>query len=256
MKYRRLLVIMTCLLFVTVAFFCVTSAFKIKEIELNVTTVENSTENVKQLATDYLKEFEDKNLLFANLSDIEKGLEDLSGYINVQKVEKQFPNKLSVTICERKEAFAISYGEEYLIVDSALCLLEKRLSNLNNIDGNYNIVLNLSLADFNNSNLQVGAPIEIYDGVTKEYLLNATESLISLRENLKEITVTVKKDGFYSRTLTLKMVEGVVFNLENASESFSAKLNATIEFYNALQIKTSGVYYTVLEDGGNVTVKS
>ena len=95
MKYRRLLVIMTCLLFVTVAFFCVTSAFKIKDVELSVTTVEGSNEGVKDLSTNLLKEYEDKNLLLVNIDEIEERLSALSGYIEVEKVEKQFPNKLS-----------------------------------------------------------------------------------------------------------------------------------------------------------------
>ena len=251
MKYRRLLVIITCLLFVTVAFFCVTSAFKIKDVELSVTSIENSSENVKGLATDYLK-----NLLFSNPKNIKKDLENLSGYLSVEKVEKQFPNKLAVTVTERKEAFAIAYGEEYLIVDKNLTLLEKRSSHLNNVDQNRNIVLNLTLADYNVEELEVGKQIAFYDAPTKTYLLGATQSLFELREDLLSVTVTVKKDGFYSRTLTLKMAEGVVFNVEKANEHFDLKLQETIRFYNELPLKTSGEYHTVYEDGGKVTVKS
>ena len=67
--------------------------------------------------------------------------------------------------------------------------------------------------------------------------------------------LTVKKDGVYSRTLTLKMKEGVTFNVLKADEQILEKLKATYEFYSALDNKGYGEYITVLEVGGNITVK-
>ncbi|MBR6737630.1 MAG: FtsQ-type POTRA domain-containing protein [Clostridia bacterium] len=256
MKYKRLLVIMTCLLFITVAVFCVTSAFKITDVELSVTTIESSSENVKELATNHLKEYEGKNLLFVKTDSVKQELESLSGYLSVEKVEKQFPNKLTVVVKERRETFSILFGSEYLAVDNELRLLDRRSSALNNVDGITNIILKMSTADYNVQKLEIGKVIEVYDQTTKTYLLGALEGLSNLRENVKEITVTVKKDGFYARTLTLKMTEGVVFNIEKANEHYAIKLQATLDFYNELSLKTTGVYYTVYQDGGSVTVKS
>ncbi|MBO7215347.1 MAG: hypothetical protein J6V66_07665, partial [Clostridia bacterium] len=83
MKYKKLLVLITCLLFVTVAIFCFASAFKVTDIELETITVDGSNENVSELAKDYLDDYNAKNLLFISKNAIISDLESLSGYLSV-----------------------------------------------------------------------------------------------------------------------------------------------------------------------------
>ena len=66
MKYKKLLVFITCLLFVTVAVFCLASAFRVTDIDLNSTTVVGSNEDITSKCNDELLKYKYQNLLFVN----------------------------------------------------------------------------------------------------------------------------------------------------------------------------------------------
>ena len=255
MKYKRLLVLITCLLFVTVAVFCFTSAFKVKDVELNVTSVTGSGNNVAELCADTLKKYSDVNLFFVNEEEIKSELKKISGYVEVEEVSKIFPNKIYVKVSERKEAFVIYNGAKYYAVDLGLNVLSEKQDLINNVDGAPNVMLNFNLSDYNSNQINVGGKVELFDNITKEYLLPALNSLLSKRENLEAVSVTVKKDGHDFKRVSLKMREGVVIHVDNANVSFVQKVAKAFEFYDALNNKGSGEYFVVLEDGGNITVK-
>ena len=254
MKYKKLLVLITCLLFFTVAVFCFAQAFKITDVTLSSNTVEGSSEGLSSKCEEVLKKYEGKNLIFLNESEVKSELNSLSGYIEVVSVKKEFPNKLSVKISERLEAFAIKNGNDYFVVDVDFNVLAKKSDVFNNVDGTENILLNLSLSDYSDD-LKVCSVLNVYDGKTATYLKNISSVLYSYRKDLASVTVTVKKDGREHKTLTLKMKEGVEFTIFKADQSTLQKLTATYQFYTALENKGVGEYITVLEDNGNITIK-
>lgn len=254
MKYKKLLVFITCLLFLTVAVFCFASAFRITDIELNVKSLQDSNEDISNSCYAELKKYDGKNLVFLNTRDVENGLKKLSGYIEVESVKKEFPNKLTVKVKERAEVFSLKVGEDYFALDKNFNVLSKKTSLVNNVDGADNILLNISVADFN-TNLRVGERLKVYDENTFSYLTEVAPTLNLLRKDLYSVTVTVKKDGIEYKTLTLKMREGVSFTIVKADAFTIEKINKTYEFYTALQNKGEGSYITVREDNGSVTVK-
>lgn len=255
MKYKRLLVLITCLLFVTVAVFCFTSAFKVKDVELEVSVVSGSAQNVKELCTQNLSKYEDENLLFVDENEIRNELLKLSGYIEVNEVTKTYPNKIFVKVTERKESFVIDGGDKSYAIDLNLNVLSEKSSSLNNVDGKPNVILEFNLSDFNSSSITVGSKIEIFDASTKEYLIPSLSKIFERRENVEKASVLVKKDGHDFKRVVLKMREGVIINIDNANVSFEDKLKTAFEFYDALSNKGIGEYFVVLEDGGNITVK-
>ena len=254
MKYKKLLVLVTCLLFVTVAVFCLASAFKVTDIELNVESVENSPENVSSLCGEELIKYDGANLLFLSVDKIKDGLSNLSGYVEVIDVKKEFPNKISVTVKERVEAFTIFVNDKYYALDSSFTVLSEKQSNVNNVSGIENVLIEFSLSDVD-TNLKVGKSLKIFDDATATYLKNSATALSDIKGSLQKLSVSVRKDGVSYKTLTLKMKEGVVINLLKADEMTVEKLNATYEFYLALENKGFGEYITVLEDNGKITVK-
>ncbi len=254
MKYKKLLVFITCLLFVTVAVFCLASAFKVTDIELKVESVESSPENVSELVSDELLKYKDENLLFLNVQKVKDDLSNLSGYIEVVEVKKAFPNKIVATVKERIEAFSVLVDGKYYALDINFNVLSEKTSAKNNVTDSDNVLLELSLSDFD-KNLIVGNKLRIYDVATANYLASSSSFLYSIKNSLQKVTVSVKKDGIFYKTLTLKMKEGVTFNLLKADEMTAEKLSATYEFYVSLENKGFGEYITVLEDGGKITVK-
>lgn len=254
MKYKKLLVLITCLLFVTVAVFCFASAFKITDVELNYNVLENSSEDLDGKCSEYLEKYNGKNLVFVNLDKVKEEMCNLSGYVEVVSIEKNFPNKLSVSVKEKLEAFVIQNDDSYFALDVNFNVLAQKSSAKNNVDGNDNILLELSRADYQ-TDLSVRGVLEIYDGETAGYLKDCAEYLYSMRENLVKVSVTTKKDGAKYKTLTLYMREGVTFTLMKANESSLDKLKATYEFYKDLSNKGHGDYITVLEDSGKISIK-
>lgn len=254
MKYKKLLVLMTCLLFVTVAVFCFASAFKITDVELSYNVIIGSSENVKEKCSEYLESYKDKNLVFINSDEVAKELSSLSGYVEVVSVKKEFPNKLAVTIMERPEVYALGVGDDYFVLDYNLNVLSKKSDIKNNVFGYDNVLLELNPADFD-VNLSVGSTLKIRDDDTDKYLKTCSLNIYSMRENIVKVSVTTKKGGVKYKTLTIHMREGVTFTLLKANEKTVEKLQATFDFYKNLSNKGYGEYITVLEDSGNITIK-
>lgn len=245
---------MTSLLFVTVAVFCFASAFKITDVELNVTEISNSNENVKSLCEAELIKYKDENLVFISTEKIKKDLSLLSGYIKVESVEKQFPNKLCVTVTEVYEAFVINNGVNIYALDIDFNVLSKKTSIKNNVDGNDNILLDFSLSDYNTT-FSIGQKINFFDEETFNYLKLSSQKLYGLREYLSSVEVTVRKDGYDYKTLTLNMREGVSFTILKSNELTLEKIDALVSFYNSLDNKGVGVYSVVANDQGEISVK-
>ena len=254
MKYKKLLVFITCLLFVTVAVFCLASAFKVTDIDLNSTTVVGSNEDITAKCNDELLKYKDQNLLFLNTDEISEKLKSLSGYIDVVEVKKVFPNKLSITVNERIEAFSLSVGDKYYALDKSFVVISEKQSLKNNVTNNDNVEIKFTLSDFD-TDVKVGKKLDVYDQDTISYLTKCSESLYAVKDSLKSVSVTVKKDGIFYRALTLNMKEGVSFTLLKADEKTLEKIDATYAFYLGLDNKGEGEYITVLEDNGAITIK-
>lgn len=254
MKYKKLLVLMTCLLFVTVAIFCFASAFKITDVELNFNVISGSSENVKETCSEYLEQYKDKNLVFVKTNTVKQELGALSGYVEVVSVEKVFPNKLSVTIMERPEAFSLKVGDDYYVLDNVFNVLAKKTDIKNNVYGYDNVLLELNPADYD-ANFQIGKRLKFHDNEINDYINLSSIYIYSMRENLTKVSITAKKDGIKYKTITLTMREGVTFTILKANEKTLEKLHATYEFYKNLSNKGYGEYITVLEDSGNITIK-
>ncbi len=254
MKYKKLLVLMTCLLFAMVAVFCFASAFKITDVELNYNVITGSTENVKEKCSKRLEDYKDKNLVLINSDKVKDELVALSGYIEVVSIEKIFPNKLSVSVMERPEAFVLEINDRIYALDNKLNVLAQKSDFKNNVYGYDNIILELNPADYDSS-LSIGKSLVMRDGETDSYLKACSDFIYSMRENLVKVSLTTKKDGVKYKTITLHMREGVTFTILKANEKTLEKMQATFEFYKNLSNKGYGEYITVLEDSGNITIK-
>ncbi len=254
MKYKKLLVLITCLLFVTVAVFCFASAFKVTDIDLHVTTVQGSSEDVKDACAKYLSQYENKNLTFVKKDKIERDLSSLSGYIEVVSVKKEFPNKISVNVREKAENLVIYNGENYYSLDLDFCVLAKKQGVENNLKNGNNLLIKLDYSDYL-SDVEVGKPLKIYDGKLLEMMKASAPIVNNFKGSLSFVSFTAKTEGHDSKTITLNMKEGCTFKILKADVETELKLNATYEFYLALENKGVGDYVAVLGDDGNISIR-
>ncbi len=259
MKYKRLLILVTCLFFVTVLVFTTAMLFSVREISITANCIENSSQQIDVKANEVLKKYEGKNLLFISETEIKNSLNEVSGYAEVVSVKKNYPNKLEVVVKEKKECFAIFYNQKYYVLDSSLTVLNECSENKNNVDLKPNILLDFNLADYDQQTLKVGSCLNVYDLATKNYLTSCADNLFLNRQNVSKVSITVYKDGYNYKTMSLQMREGVVFNILKANIETQAKLNKTYEFYDGLILpqgnKNEGEYFvSILEATGEVVI--
>ncbi len=231
MRYKRLLVFFTCSIFLTALIVCFFSVFKVAEISISTTTISNSNENVEEIVYRTANKHYGENLFFISEAELKKELNNASSYINVKKIKKSFPNKLEISVIERKEVFCLNYQDSCYMLDENLFVLSKKESNQNNIDGFNNIAINLNVADFDIQSLKVGKELKIYDSQSLKCLTLLSNLICENRVNLNSVELTVKKDGYFMRELTLTFKEGLVIVLQSLQEKCVDKFNKAISYY-------------------------
>ena len=255
MKYKKLLIFITSLIFVTTLIFSSVFLFKIAEIDLTVNSVVGSSENVNGIVSNCLETYKGKNLIFASTDKIEGELEKASGYVKVKSVNKVFPNKLSVEVEERVEVYAIKYQEEFWILDEDFKTLVKKEDNLNNINGLPNILLDISLSDFDENTLKSSNTLSIYDSEMQKAFNEIKDLVVERKENIKSIKLNVRSDGQLNRYLSFTMTEGIEIQIDKANISIKDKLIKLFEYYDLCENKGDVIKrYVTLKDNGEIVV--
>ncbi|MBR5438923.1 MAG: FtsQ-type POTRA domain-containing protein [Clostridia bacterium] len=259
MKYKRVLILVTILFFVTVSIFASAMLFTVNEIEIKADVIASSGEGVQSKAETVLSSYKGKNYIFTDTNKIANEVQKSSPYVKVVSVNKVFPNKIVVEIKERKEALCLVYDSKYYVLDEELVILKISNSNENNVDGLKNVELNLNVADYGQAELAVGAKLNVYDQTAFSYLKNSVTKFVENRQNLESVTLEVKRDGNVYNRLTLAMREGVKFRIQKANEETLEKLDKAFEFYSNLTMpngnKGEGDYFVFkLESSGDVVV--
>ncbi len=256
MKYKRLLVFVTSMIFITAFIICFFAIFKTAEIYVDVNSITGSNEQVADKVQALLKEKEGENLLFISTEDVERELNGVSSYAKVTKVVKKYPNRLEVYVDERVEKFAILYQDKYYSLDEELHVLSEKDENVNNVDGYPNLLINFDIADVDTGTIKVGNNLTIYDKATDTYLKQSINAFNENRGDISSITITVKKEKFYFRRITLKMREGMVINIDKADVKTQEKIAKALEFYKLSANKGDATEYfvNVLESSGEIIV--
>ena len=176
MKYKRLLVFVTSMIFFTALVICFFAMFKTAEIYVDVNAVSGSNEQVADKVQALLEDKEGKNLLFISTEEIEREINGASSYAKVSKIVKKYPNKLEVYVEERVEKFAIYYGDKYYALDNEFHVLSESDKNANNIDEKPNLLINFDIADVDKTVL-----IDVISALTSgAYTFDITETTITV----------------------------------------------------------------------------
>ncbi len=263
MKYKRLLTAVTILLFIVVAVISFSYLFKINDIKLSVTHIENSSEDIDGKITEYSKSLEGKNILFLNEKSIKEDLLKMSPYIEVVSIMKNYPSQIKITVREMKESFSIKIEDKYYVVDNHLRILAIKDKNENNVDGLKNIELIVNGSDIDLSNLKEGKTIKFIDEETSKYLLSNSNTIIEnvvinnienfslMREDVASIKINVLTNGNVNRKIILTTNEGMIVNFDNAD----IRLNDKIEFFNSwykdINTIKSGEYTITIDNNSN-----
>ncbi len=252
MKYKRLLVSVTVLLFIVVAVFSFNFLFKISDVQLSVTYVENSTENISEKVSEYSKTLEGKNLLFLKTSDIESEIMQISPYVNVDKIEKTYPCSIKISVTELEEVFTLKANNKYYMLDTSLRILNENIVNENNVTKKPNLVIVADESDY--KNLIIGSRLEFLDSVTNNYILSLTSKIKEFSENITQIEVNVLTGGVFNRTLTITTIEGMTVQFDNANVQTLEKFDFFKTWYSLQETVKDGNYFITIDKFSNEIV--
>ncbi len=251
MKYKRLLILVTILISITALVFCGTAILSVAEITVEITSVQNSTVNLEYETQKITNKYETKNLLFIKEDKLKKELEDCSGYIKVEKIKKEYPNRIFIKIQERTEYFTINYNSKFYMVDSEFKVLAVRDDNVNSVDGLKNTVLKITTLDFDENQLLKNNKLVLYDKEVEFSIKNSYAFLKNRRGDIKEVSLVTVRDGIKVKNFTFEMIEGMKINVLNFNVDTQNKLNALFDFYDNFDNKSDNLseYYVIYSNG-------
>lgn len=227
MKYKRLLILSTVLLFVCVAVICSAMIFRIAYVEVECEQIDGSTENILEFANGELKYLNNKNLLFVRTKDLDKKLTE-NPYVKIVEIKKSFPNKIYVKISERQETFAVYDGQDYFMLDDEFKILRNSNSLKGNVDGQDNILLSFEQRnEYAMDGLKVGDKLEVFDSEVFTALNEVSVELKNARKYLDEVYISSMK-----MQATFTFTEGFSVTVSSLNENLSEKFNVVYERYN------------------------
>ena len=125
MKSKKLTILISILLVVTLVVVLASTVFTLKSVSFNFLNQKNILSNYDD--GDYLDKIEvpyGDSIFFVDKNSLKDKLEKKNAYLEVINIETTFPNNLVVHVGEREEVFAIDYGNDtYAIVDKSLKIL-------------------------------------------------------------------------------------------------------------------------------------
>ena len=250
MKYKKLLIFVTSLIFLVTLVVSFVTIFKVAEIELHVVEIENSNVELKESCVNVLENYKNKNLIFIKKSNVENELKSTSGYVKVVSLEKAYPNRLVISVEEREEAYAVKAGDKYAVLDKDFNVLAVKNENVNNLN-KANVEIKSDLSNYDESLLVVGGAFKLYDDSSTAILNTISPKIVEMRENLKSIFVNVKSDGQDNRFIRLTFVEGLEIEIDKVDEYTLEKLEKAFDYYKNSSNKGDTVkkYVTKLVTG-------
>lgn len=222
MKVKKILVISLAVVFMLTVLLSCVFIFSIKKVDVkfNVATGNGVVEIQKEL-----DKYVGDNLLFLDLDDVYKDLEQ-NPYYEVVKVEKNYPNLLTVEFTERLETYCLEYEGKVFTLDKEGFVLNQQ--NLSEFEGVGSDRIMLELDSFTIRSLSVGSKISTDDD----------EVLFSVFEMAKAVRLTdcinrIKVRSFsIDRTAWFYIDTGVTIQVPKVYERGVDKIVCAFDVYD------------------------
>lgn len=249
MKKKNILIVFICIAFVTIVCLSCISAFSIARIEITFAAVKDSSPAYFKEVKEDLDSVIGKSLLFFNRKEIDE-IVGRYPYLELTDVEKEYTNRLTISIREREEQYAVWSDSGYYMLDQDGLVLDKRSENTYHLDASLqNIELKFTGMAIHIPEIGSGVSAEEKDAAWLEsvfaigkafYLRNTVESLIVNREREQVI---------------LSLKTGVSIIIERPLDFAEDKLNEAWDAYDTTltdKQKSSGILRVYKKDDGTI----
>lgn len=128
MKSKRLIIILSVLVFITVLIVINSTLFTLQNVSINWLTETNILKSVKEYEiTD--KVTRGQSIFLVKKDDIKSKLEKAYPYLRVVSIETKFPNKIVIHSAERESLYAIKISDnEFALVDDLGKVLQTKIT--------------------------------------------------------------------------------------------------------------------------------
>ena len=248
-------------IFLIVVVITVNAVCSIAQFEVTVTGSSYGEALAAEIQATLDEEFGGKSYLFFRESSVYDVVSDAGeGYLEVESVQKHFPNKITVSLSEKYEVFAFlneTDGRYYVVGDDRTVLAVKE-DNANNIDGTNIVITGIGFeAQAAGETSVVGETFAVFPEFEDEY-----ESLWTLFEQFSGqgmwhniVSIDYDDTGLNDPTYDfnyfyIDTVEGVHVWLENPGSRMEEKAKLALQTYEGLtEAQRTFGYINVIEVG-------
>ena len=254
LKRNITVIILTALVFLSAVFLGVSTVFRVSEVAIVATTVSSQAQGeVEQLQRE-LDEAYDKQSIFSSNEDLAKQIVEQFPYFRITGFEKDYPNRLVISLSEDEEVYALPCNNEqgeYFILGADGTILEIRQDYTNRSDTTKQRK-NLLITGLDVVGEKGGLPIgDTSFAYTLAFCDKLNELLGGIQRNITSVEVV--KGGSAEDTIFLRLTtfEGVKMYIRNPSQRTDDKAIVAIEKYFSLSDseRTTGMI-VVLDTNG------
>lgn len=236
MRVKVITILLTVLVFLSVATLGVSAVYRVNEVTVSVATVsDEANAEAESLRLRLSNAYAKQSIFFVTQEEADSIVEEFP-YFRITGFERAYPNRLIVKIAEDEEVYAVPCGEngKYYILGADGTILGIREDYWNRSDGAQTaknvLITGLSVSGEKGGTL---AGDEILNPLLL-FCQKAFEVLGGIRRNIA--TIEVQKLGSSSETVTLKLTtfEGVNIYVRNPSVMPVEKAEKAFNAYMAL----------------------
>ena len=205
--------------------------FTVTEIRVGFFPVSEEGERESYQMQEVLdRDFLGRSTAFLNLDEVRAVLKRYPGFELVE-IKKDYPSKISLTVTERRELFAVEKEGGYAILDEEGRYLYDKAENVNRSSGENILLKGFSL------NFRVGEKIEDENfRAAVEYVRAFSEQFGSARSDVKEISLTKTPSLLAGENyMQISTRGGVRIDIYEPCSLSEEKAKAAVEKYLSLE---------------------
>ncbi len=232
MRTRKILARIIAITFALVVLLSCAGIFSVEKVDVSYAVCNSNVQSVQSILNGY----KGKNLLFLDEQDVIDALKS-KPYLEVESVQKKYPNVLSIKIQERRETYKINYNEKTYILDEN----GVALNNTGEISQGGEVI-DLSFITFRNSPDFPLRKIKITDIVLGQKIKTSNDQTVfealeiakqfGLFDCIKSVTIEDCTEGQYD--VSFETHTGVKIYIEDVLVDAQRKGQVGLDAYNNL----------------------
>ena len=242
MKAKRVFVISLAAVFLLAVLFSCVFIFSVKSVKARYSVSDNA--DLTKIENT-LNKYVGNNLLFVNLADIEKELEQYP-YYKITNLKKDYPNVITLDVEERREIYCVEHEDKVYILDQDGFVLNSH--DKTSFEGVGEDRIELCLNGVEITNIKIGSYMTTNDQALMQSILDMSKSA-RLTDCISKIVVTsqteFKDADFYTDTgVTITITKADVRGVDKINKAFESYDNAD-DYYKSFDT----ILVTLLDSG-------